>query len=92
MGRDQARRGTQAVAFVPEVKLAGSGSVIDVPLSTAKFRALLRLRSSPLKDSGSRRLAEAAPRQVVCCVHAGNESDLIRRAQTSIAEPYETTR
>ena len=47
---------------------------MDVPLSTAKNSALLRPSSSPLKTSGSRRLAKAAPRQILRCVHAGNET------------------
>ena len=50
------------------------------------------MRSSPQRVGGSRRLARAAPRQVVCCVHAGNESDLVSRSQTSNAGPYERTR
>ena len=57
----------------PHVKLTGSGSEVDVPLSTAKNRALLRPRLSPLKASGKRRLARAAPRQILRCVHASNE-------------------
>ena len=90
-----------ALAVVPEVfrpwaqffelreNMTGSGSVIDAPLSTAKIRASLRPRISLLRARGSRRLAGAAPRQVNC---SGNESDLIRRPQSSNAEPYETTR
>ena len=69
-----------AVAVVPEVKLTGSGHVMDAPSSTEKFRVLLRPRSSHLRARGSRRLARAVPRQIVCCVHGSNESDLIRRA------------
>ena len=38
-------------------KLTGSGSEMDVPLTTAKNSAWQRPRLSPLKASGSRRLA-----------------------------------
>ena len=68
-------------------KKTDSGSEVEVPLSRAKNGALLRPRSSPLK-SGSRRLARAAPRRILRCVHAGSPG----RAQTSSAEPYETRR
>ena len=55
--------------------LSGSGSEINVPLSTAKKNsALLRSRLSPLKDSGFRRLARAAPRRTLRSVHAGSET------------------
>ena len=74
-------------------KLTGSESVIDVPTSTAKVRALLRPRLSPLASSGSRRLAKAAPRRTLRRVHADDErTSLIKRARTSNADPYETTR
>ena len=49
--------------------------------------ALLRPRLSPLKASGSKRLAKTAPRQVPCCVHAGDERSILIGA-----EPHETTR
>ena len=49
------------------------GSETDVPLTTAYNRALQRPRLSPLKASGSRRLAKTAPRQVIRGLHAGDE-------------------
>ena len=54
-------------------QLTGSASVTDVRQSTAKNKALLRQRSSPLRISWSRRLAGAEPPQTVRCVHAGEE-------------------
>ena len=54
--------------------LTGSRSDTAVPLRTAKNSALQRPRQSPLKDSGSRQLARAAPRRNLRCVHAGNET------------------
>ena len=54
-------------------QLTVSESGIDVPLSTANNIALLLLRSSPL------RISRAAPRQILRCVHAGNERGISSR-------------
>ena len=49
-------------------KLTGCGSVMDVPLSTERNSALLPLRLSPLKASGSRRLAKRHHCKFLLCV------------------------
>ena len=71
--------------------LPSSGAQMAVPSSTAKNSALQRPRILPLKASGSRRLAGAAPRRILRYVHTGSETVSPRWPKPPLLT-YETTR
>ena len=61
----------------PRENLSVSWSAMDLAVSTPKNSALLQPRLS-LKAKRSRRLAEAAPQQIIRCEHAGNDTLAVR--------------